>query len=106
MIIVDRALRARAEAGTPIRVALSGAGFIGRAIAYQILTAVPGLKLVAIASRNPEAARRCCLQADAALVDASSVAQIETAIRENRVAITQDAATVCAAPSIDILVEA
>jgi predicted homoserine dehydrogenase-like protein len=107
MILIDRALRARGEAGAPIRVALSGAGFIGRAIAYQILTAVPGMKLVAIASRNSEAGREPCVQAGADVVEVSSVAQLEAAIRRDRVvAVTHDVGVVCAAPSVDILVEA
>jgi predicted homoserine dehydrogenase-like protein len=38
MIIVDSTLRAREAAGNPIRVAMIGAGFMGRAIARQIYT--------------------------------------------------------------------
>jgi predicted homoserine dehydrogenase-like protein len=37
MIIVDKALQARAEAGNPIKVAMIGAGFMGRGIANQIV---------------------------------------------------------------------
>ena len=37
MIIVDRALQARAAAGNPIKVGMIGAGFMGRGIANQII---------------------------------------------------------------------
>ena len=46
MIIVDRALEQREREGNPIRVALVGAGFMGRGIALQIVTATPGMDLV------------------------------------------------------------
>ena len=48
MIIVDTALKQREAAGDPIRVAMIGAGFMGRGIALQICRFTPGMKLVAI----------------------------------------------------------
>ena len=56
MILVDTALERRRREGNPIRVALSGAGYMGRGIALQIVRAVPGIELVAIASRDAERA--------------------------------------------------
>ena len=56
MIVVDRALRARADAGNPVRVAMVGAGFLGRALAKQIIRSVPGLELAAISKRTLERA--------------------------------------------------
>lgn len=56
MIIVDRALRDRAAAGRPIRVGVVGAGAMGRAITKQIITAVPGMVVVAISNRHVAAA--------------------------------------------------
>ncbi|MBE9190990.1 Gfo/Idh/MocA family oxidoreductase, partial [Gloeocapsopsis crepidinum LEGE 06123] len=58
MIIVDTALKARAEAGKPIRVGMIGSGFMGRGIANQIINSVPGMELVAIANRNVAKAQR------------------------------------------------
>ena len=52
MIIVDNALEERRREGNPVRVAMVGAGFMGRGIALQILSAVPGMRLVAIANRH------------------------------------------------------
>ena len=48
MIIVDNALRARAEQGKPIRVAILGAGFMAQGLTNQIVNSVPGMKMVAI----------------------------------------------------------
>ena len=47
MFIVDNALKARAEQGAPIRVALLGAGFVAQGPANQIVNSVPGIHLVA-----------------------------------------------------------
>ncbi|MEA5557289.1 Gfo/Idh/MocA family oxidoreductase, partial [Nodularia spumigena] len=58
MIIVDKALERRAAEGRPIRVGMVGAGFMGRGVALQIATAAPGMRLVAIANRHLEPARR------------------------------------------------
>ena len=44
MIITDKALEKRHREGNPIRVAMVGAGFMGRGIALQLSTAVPGMK--------------------------------------------------------------
>jgi len=58
MIIVDKALEARQEAGRPIRVGLVGAGFMARGIALQVASSVPGMRIVGIANRTLEGAKR------------------------------------------------
>ena len=58
MIVVDRLLERRVRReGRPVRVAMVGAGFMGRGIALQIATATPGMELVAIANRTVDKAR-------------------------------------------------
>ncbi len=52
MILIDKALAERQRSGQPVRVALVGAGYSGRNIAYQILKSFPGMHLVAIANRT------------------------------------------------------
>ena len=54
MIIVDTALASAWPSGNPVRVAMVGAGYMARGIALQILTAMPGIRLVAISNRNAE----------------------------------------------------
>ncbi len=58
MLIVDKALRKRLEAGNPIRVGMIGAGYSGRHITYQILKSFPAIRLVAIANRTVETAEK------------------------------------------------
>jgi predicted homoserine dehydrogenase-like protein len=106
MIIVDRALQARAEAGNPIRVGMVGAGFMGRGIANQIINSVPGMDLVAIANRTLAGARRAYAEAgmeDVQLVGTASA--LEDAIRRGQQAITDDATLLCQAAGIDALIE-
>jgi len=52
MIIVDSALAERVREDNPVRVGVVGAGFSGSRIVHQIVTAVPGLRVVAVANRT------------------------------------------------------
>ena len=63
MIIVDRALERREAEGRPIRVALVGAGFMGRGVANQIINSTTGMRLVAIANRTLAQAERAYREA-------------------------------------------
>ncbi len=106
MIIVDRALQERERMGQPLRVGMIGAGAMGRAITNQIVNAVPGMRLVAIANRHPDAGRRAFAEAgieEVAAVD--TVAALEGAIAAGRPAITDDPSLLCAAGPIDALIE-
>ena len=105
MIIVDRALDERAKAGNPIRVAMIGAGFMGRGIARQILTAVPGMRLVAIANRTVDKAREAysALDEEPTLVD--SEAALSSAISEGRYAVTEDPLLLARQPEIEAIIE-
>jgi predicted homoserine dehydrogenase-like protein len=105
VIIVDRALDERAKAGNPIRVAMIGAGFMGRGIARQILTAVPGMRLVAIANRTVDKAREAysALDEEPTLVD--SEAALSSAISEGRYAVTEDPLLLARQPEIEAIVE-
>ena len=106
MIIVDRALEQRAREGRPVRVAMVGAGFMGRAIALQIATAVKGMELVAISNRRIEGARRA--YADAGIDDVVAVkteAQLQDAVSKGQPAIAEDALLLCRAAGIDAIVE-
>jgi predicted homoserine dehydrogenase-like protein len=106
VIIVDRALRERAEAGRPIRVAMVGAGFMGRGIANQIVNSVPGMTLVAIANRR--LAPAVAAYAEAGVTDVETVdgvAALERAIERGRPAVTEDALLVCRAGNVDCVVE-
>jgi predicted homoserine dehydrogenase-like protein len=106
MIIVDKALQARAEAGNPIKVAMIGAGFMGRGIANQIVHSVPGMELVAISNRRVDAAKRAYLEAGVEDFEVvSTVADLEDAINRGHYAVTEDATVLCRADGIDAVIE-
>lgn len=48
MTIVDKALQKRVYQGNPIRAGTVGSGFIGRAIALQLVRPVPAFRLLAV----------------------------------------------------------
>ena len=106
MIIVDTALAQRHREGRPVRVALVGAGFMGRGVALQVCTAVKGMQIVAIANRTLEGARRAYREAGVEGVRVvETVAQLERAIETGAPAVTEDALLPCRAAGIDAIVE-
>ena len=52
MILVDDALKARQDAGNPIRVGIVGAGFMCQGLTNQIAHSVPGMRVVAVSNRK------------------------------------------------------
>lgn len=106
MIIVDTALQKRQEEGNPIRVAMVGAGMMGRGIALQILTPMVGMKLVAISNRTLSSAERAYRDAGVDGVKVvETVAQLEEAITHGQYAVTEDALLLCQAEGIDAVIE-
>jgi predicted homoserine dehydrogenase-like protein len=106
MIVVDRLLERRQEEGRPVRVAMVGAGFMGRGIALQIATATPGMELVAIANRTVDKAREAYALAggeDVRHVDGASA--LEQAIGEGHPAVTDDPLLVAEAEQVDAVIE-
>jgi predicted homoserine dehydrogenase-like protein len=106
MLIVDTALRARLEQRNPIRVAMVGAGYMGSAIALQILTAMPSLRLVAIANRTVAKAEQAYRDAGATTVRrVVSVAELERAMEAGEYAVTDDASVLCETDGIEAIIE-
>jgi predicted homoserine dehydrogenase-like protein len=106
MIIVDKALEKRHLEGNPVRVAMVGAGYMGRGIALQIIAATPGMELVAISNRTLSEADRAYRQAGIDSIKAvESVAQLEAAIAQGQYTITDDAMLLCQAEGIDAVIE-
>lgn len=107
MIIVDRALQQRKDEGRPLRVGMLGAGFMGRGVALQIATAVPGMELVAICNRHIDTARQAFAEAgqgDAVRVVGSAPA-LAQAIEAGARAVTDDPLLLAEEPRIDIVLE-
>lgn len=106
MIILDNALQQREAQGRPIRIGMVGAGFMGRGIALQLCTPLPGMRLVAIANRHVEGAQRAWVEAghDDSIV-VGNQQEMDSAVASGRPAITTDPKLLCHAAGIDALIE-
>jgi predicted homoserine dehydrogenase-like protein len=105
-MIVDTALLERENAGRPIRVGIIGAGATGRAIALQLATPVPGIRLMAMANRTPEHGERAFREANISeWSTAESAQKAETAIARGVPVLTDDPSVLTRCDAIDILVE-
>jgi predicted homoserine dehydrogenase-like protein len=103
---VDTALREREATAHPIRVGMVGAGATGRAIALQLATPAPGIRLMAIANRTPEHGERAFREAGIMKWGrAGSAREAETAIASRLPVLTDDPSVLTACDALDVLVE-
>src|SRR5450631_1933256 len=103
---VDTALREREALGRPIRVGMIGAGATGRAIALQLGTPVPGLRLVAIANRTLAHGERAYREANITeWRRVESAREAESAINRGLPVLTDNPSVLTACDAIDIIVE-
>jgi predicted homoserine dehydrogenase-like protein len=106
MIIIDTALAKLEEKNTPIRVAMIGAGFMGRGIALQLCNYSPGIRLVAISNRTIQKAKQAYQEAGFwETHEVTRLADLEENIRNRRFSVTDDAMLLCEAEGIDIVIE-
>jgi predicted homoserine dehydrogenase-like protein len=83
-----------------------GAGYMARGIALQILTAMPGIRLVAIANRTLAQAERAYTDAGAEVSAAvTGGAELDQAIRNGRYVVTDDPMLLCRAGQIEAIIE-
>ena len=107
MIIVDTALAKREAAGDPVRVALVGAGFMGRGLTNQIVHSTPGMTLVVIANRHLEKAERAWREAGVTEIRAVTTAdELDRAIADGVAAITTDHLVASGSAGVEAVVEA
>jgi len=105
-MMVDVALRQREAKDGPIRVGMIGAGATGRAIALQLATPVPGIRLMGVANRTPEHGERAFLEAGILqYARVESARQAEAAIARGVPVLTNDASVLTCCDAIDILIE-
>ena len=103
---VDIILQEREAADRPIRVGMVGAGATGRAIALQLGTPAPGIRLVAIANRTPEHAERAFREANIhGWTRVSSVQYAERMIARGIPVLTEDPSVLTTCECIDVIVE-
>jgi predicted homoserine dehydrogenase-like protein len=105
-MIVDTALRDREQKGKPIRVGMIGAGATGRAIALQLGTPAPGIRLAAIANRTIANGERALREAGITeWARASSAREIEKGVSAGRTMLTDDANALIECDAVDIIIE-
>jgi predicted homoserine dehydrogenase-like protein len=105
-MIVDTALQEREATGRPIRVGMVGAGATGRAIALQLGTPAPGIRLVAIANRTPQNGERTYRESGVTEWQrVESARDASSAINRGVPVITDDPSVLTGCDAIDILLE-
>lgn len=103
---VDTALQQREAEGHPVRVGMVGAGATGRAIALQLATPVPGVRLVGIANRSTKNGERAFREAGIEQWDAAtSVREAEASISRGVPVLTDDPSVLTQCGAIDVLLE-
>ncbi len=108
MIVVDSLLAQRQADGTPIRVALVGAGFMGRGLVNQIVNSTPGMVVAAIAARRPDQGERAYVEAGIPagdVVHADDERAIDRAIASGAPVVTPDPLAVTRAELVDVVVD-
>ncbi len=104
---VDIALQGRENQGRPIRVAMIGAGATGRAIALQLGTPVPGIRLAGIANRTAAHGERAFREAGMTRwITADSPAAVADAVMRGVPVLTDDPSLLVQCPAIDLVIEA
>jgi predicted homoserine dehydrogenase-like protein len=106
VIILDTALAQRAASGNPVRVGLVGAGYMGRAIAFQVERTI-GLQLVGIANRTPERATRILHElGDSAPRFCDEPDGVDDAIRRGAHVVTSSPSALLRSEGVDVIIEA
>jgi predicted homoserine dehydrogenase-like protein len=106
MIIVDKALEARAEQDNPIKVAILGGGFMAQGLTNQIVNSVPGMNMVAIYSRKPQKAMHVLNYSGLEdPIEAMTQSQLDDAIRDRKPVFTQDVMLLARSEHVNLIVD-
>lgn len=106
MIIVDSALEKFASEGKTIRVGMIGAGFMAGGIAHQLTHYSKGIKLVAIANRNPDKAIQLFKKLNNENVKiVETVLAVEENIDQSIPVVVADGMLLAEAANIDVIIE-
>lgn len=105
MILVDTALKARAEAGNSLRVGLIGAGFMVQGLTNTIVNSVPGMRVVAISNRRIDRALGVFRYAGLEPSMTNSASVFEDLAAAGKPVVTEDPMLICRSDHIDIIVE-
>src|SRR5262245_37913387 len=106
MIIVDKALEARAEQGNPIKVASLGSGFMAQGLTNQIVNSVPAMNIVAIYSRKPQKAIHVLNYSGLENpIEAVTQSQLDDAVRNRKPVFTEDVMLIARSENVDLIVD-
>lgn len=106
MIIVDKELEKLERENNPIKVAMVGAGFMGKGIALQLQTAAKGMRLAAISNRTLEKAFEAYEESGVEdVAEVNSQRELDEAVRQNQAAVTTDPFLLCESSEIDVIIE-
>lgn len=99
-------LQARESEHRPIRVGVIGAGATGRAIALQLGTPVPGMRIVGISNRTPEHGERAFKEAGIRQWEAAgNAADAASRIARGIPVLTDDPQVLTHCDAVDLIVE-
>jgi predicted homoserine dehydrogenase-like protein len=106
-MLIDTALQERERSGKLVRVGVIGAGPAGRAIALQLATPPPGIRLAAIVNRTPEHGERAFREAGVTeWRRPDSARDAKLAINRGIPILTDDASLVTECDGVDVIIEA
>jgi predicted homoserine dehydrogenase-like protein len=107
MVIVDTALEKREREGKPVRVGIVGTGYMGRAVALQLLKPATGMRLAGLYNRTISKAQQTLREAGLACSkEVASVQKLDEAISRGEVSIVPDPFFLCDARNIDVIIDA
>ena len=105
-MMIDNVLRNREKEGEIIKVGMVGAGATGRAIALQLGTPAPGIRLVALANRTIKNGERALIEAGInEYVNVDNVQKAEDAIFRKKTVLTENPQVLTECSNIDVIVE-
>ena len=106
MFILDNALKARAEQGNPIRIALLGAGFMAQGLTNQIVNSFPSMRMVAVYSRKLKKGIDVFDYSGLKdTVEATTQTELEDTIRAGKPVVTEDVLLLARSEHIDVIVD-
>ncbi|GAA4380836.1 NAD(P)-dependent oxidoreductase [Hymenobacter koreensis] len=105
MFILDTALKARQQAGKPIRVGLWGAGEMAKGMVNQVMRYTPGMEVAVIANRTLSKAHEAFEYTGHTAQECSDLASLQACVSGGGFAVTSNAELLCEVEGLDLLVE-
>ncbi|MGV3585407.1 MAG: NAD(P)H-dependent oxidoreductase [Adhaeribacter sp.] len=105
MIIVDKYLQEREQAGKPIRVGLWGAGEMAKGLVNQVMRYTPGMEIAVIANRTLSKAQEAYEYTGHTAQVCDNLADLQAVVSAGGLAVTENGELLCELEGLDLLVE-